>query len=164
VDDAERCYLSALRILKYRFNSVAELSRKLRAKQFDRETIEAAIARLRTEKWLDDERFAAAYVRTRALKSKGGLRIRRELMRAGVDDETIARAVSANVSADDERERATAIAQKRLPNLVARYGADAARNKLTAYLLKQGYQAALVYDVVAESIKRAARGEQRAGD
>ena len=142
------CYLAALRILKYRFNSTAELRRKLRAKKFDRQTIESTLERLRTEKWLDDERFAAAYARTRALKSKGGLRIRHELMRAGVDDATISRAVSASVSADDERERATALAQKRLPNLVKRYGADAARNKLTAYLLKQGYDAALVREIV----------------
>jgi regulatory protein len=144
------CYAAALRILKYRFNSTAELRRKLRAKQFDRETIDATLERLRAEKWLDDERFAAAYVRTRVLKSKGRLRIRRELMSAGVDDETAARAVGANVNADDERERATAIARKRLPNLVKRYGADVARNKLTGYLLKQGYDAALVREIVKE--------------
>src|SRR2546423_10225942 len=110
------CYTAALRILKYRFNSTAELRRKLHAKGFDREAIDATLTRLKDEKWLDDERYAAAYARTRVMKSKGGLRIRRELMRAGVDDETIARAVTANINADDERERATAIAQKRLPN------------------------------------------------
>ena len=144
------CYIAAIRILKYRFNSTAELRRKLRAKGFDREAIDAALARLKDENWLDDERFAGAYVRTRVLKSKGRLRIRRELMSAGVDDETIANAVGANVNADDEHERATAIARKRLPNLVRRYGADVARNKLTGYLLKQGYDAALVRDIVKE--------------
>jgi len=144
------CYIAAIPILKYRFNSTAELRRKLRAKQFDRETIDATLTRLKDEKWLDDERFAGAYVRTRVLKSKGRLRIRRELMSAGVDDETIARVVGANVNADDERERATAIARKRLPNLVRRYGADVARNKLTGYLLKQGYDAALVREIVKE--------------
>jgi len=145
------CYAAALRILKYRFNSTAELRRKLRSKGFDRETIDATLARLREEKWLDDARFAAAYVRTRALKSKGRLRIRRELIGAGVDDETIARAVVENVNADDERERAAAVARKRLPIFVRRYGAAAARNKLTSYLLKQGYDAALVREIVKEA-------------
>ena len=145
------CYAAALRILKYRFNSTAELRRKLRSKGFERETIDATLARLSEEKWLDDARFAAAYVRTRALKSKGRLRIRRELIVAGVDDETIARAVVENVNADDERERAAAVARKRLPIFVRRYGAAAARNKLTSYLLKQGYDAALVRDIVKEA-------------
>ena len=151
MDDLERCYVSGLRILKYRFNSTAELRRKLRAKGFDAETINATVMRLANEKWLDDERFAAAYVRTRVLKSKGRLRIRRELMSAGVDDETIARVVGENVDADEERQRAAAAALKRLPILVNRYGAQAARNKLTAYLLKQGYDAALVREIVDET-------------
>jgi regulatory protein len=144
------CYASALRILRYRFNSTAELRRKLRAKGFGPADIDSTVARLRDEKWLDDERYAAAYVRTRALKSKGRLRIRRELMGAGVDDETIARAVSANINPEDERDRAAAAARKRLPILVKRYGADGARNKLTAYLLNQGYDAALVREIVKE--------------
>jgi regulatory protein len=145
------CYAAALRILKYRFNSTVELRRKLRSKGFDREAIDATVARLSEEKWLDDARFAAAYVRTRALKSKGRLRIRRELIGAGVDDETIAAGVANNVNSDYARERATAVARKRLPILIRRYGADAARNKLTSYLLKQGYDAALVREIVKET-------------
>src|SRR5436305_10468671 len=62
------CYVTALRILGYRFNSEAELRRKLAAKRFDGEEIAETLARLREEKWLDDDRFAAAYVRTRVLK------------------------------------------------------------------------------------------------
>ncbi len=46
-----------MRILGYRFNSAAELRLKLRAKNFDKTLIDETIDRLRTEKWLDDERF-----------------------------------------------------------------------------------------------------------
>ncbi len=35
MSDPERAYASALRILSYRFNSEAELRRKLRAKKFE---------------------------------------------------------------------------------------------------------------------------------
>ena len=150
MDDLERCYVSGLRILKYRFNSTAELRRKLRAKGFDAETINATVLRLANEKWLNDERFAATYVRSRVLKSKGRLRIRRELINAGVDDETAVRAVGENVDREDERVRAVRVAEKRLPILVRRYGLVAARNKLTAYLLKQGYDAALVREILKE--------------
>ena len=145
--DVERCYATAVRILRYRFNSAAELRRKLAAKDFDRDTITATIARLTTEKWIDDARFAGAYVRTRMLKRIGKLRIRRELMAAGVAEDVIHDAIGANADADDERQRALASATRRLPILQRR---GDVRNKLTAYLLKQGYDAALVRDIVKE--------------
>lgn len=148
--DTERCYASALRILRYRFNSVFELRRKLKAKEFDRETIDTTLTRLTEEKWLDDARFAAAYTRTRLLKRIGRLRIRRELIAAGVDDDTIADAIAANVDGDDERARALAAGKKRIEILRRNNDPQAARNKLTAYLLKQGYDGALVRAVVKE--------------
>ena len=150
MDESERCYLAALRILKYRFNSAAELRRKLRSKQFERDVIDATVMRLTKEKWLDDARFAAAYIRTRALKKKGVRRIRSELIRAGVADDVIQTAVSENIDSEDERARALAVAERRLPILARKYEPDMVRNKLTAYLLNQGYDAALVRAVLEE--------------
>jgi regulatory protein len=150
LDDQDRCYQSALRILKYRFNSAAELRRKLRAKGFERDIIDATLSRLAAEKWLDDARFAAAYVRTRAQKRKGRLRIRRELIGAGVANDVIEKAVSENVDSEDEHARARALAEKRLVILSRRYEPHVVRNKLTAYLLNQGYDAALVREILKE--------------
>jgi len=127
------CYVTALRILGYRFNSEAELRRKLRGKQFDDETITETLARLRDEKWLDDERFAAAYVRTRVLKGIGRLRIRRELMAAGIDDDVAERAVR-EIAAEGEDERLRVAYEK----LARRLGGD--RNKIAARLLRQGFE------------------------
>jgi regulatory protein len=146
MDDRDRCYTAALRILNYRFNSAAELRRKLAAKEFDEETIEATVARLRDEKWIDDERFAEAFVRTRMRKRIGPLRIRRELMAAGVDDEIAAAALRRNADGEGERDAALSIARKRAARLDLDSAAE--RNKLTSYLLKQGYDAALVRDIV----------------
>jgi regulatory protein len=154
-DAPDLCYLAAVRILKYRFNSEAELRRKLRAKRFEKEAVDATVARLHRERWLDDERFAGAFVRTRASRHIGRSRILRELQAAGVDDESAARAVAENVDAEGERERLHALCARRARLLVRRHGAEflttgEGRNKLTVYLLKQGYDAALVSDVVRE--------------
>src|SRR5262249_2923386 len=113
VNDADRCHLAALRILNYRFNSAAELRRKLTAKDFDSETIDATIARLREEKWLDDARFAEAFVRTRMRKRTGRLSSRRELIAAGVDDDVAAGALRRNRDEEGEREAAAAVARQR---------------------------------------------------
>src|SRR5438067_1624309 len=103
------CYTAALRILGYRFNSEAELRRKLAAKKFDAPVIAATLDRLRGEKWLDDERFAAAFVRTRLQKQIGRARIRRELMAAGVASEISERALRENADEDRDREGLAAV-------------------------------------------------------
>lgn len=133
------CYIAALRILNYRFNSEAELRRKLARKKFERDEIDAAIARLRSEKWLDDERFAGAFARTRSRRRIGAKRIKLELRAAGVDDEVAAQAVAENVDPEVEREHMRALIARR---------AGWERNKLAAYLLKQGYDAALVWETL----------------
>jgi SOS response regulatory protein OraA/RecX len=107
------CYIAALRILNYRFNSEGELRRKLRSKKFEKEQIDTAIARLHQEKWLDDERFAGAFVRTRANKRVGKRRILRELHAAGVDQASAEQAVAANVDPEREQE---ALLSARLPD------------------------------------------------
>ena len=150
------CYESALRILSYRFNSASELRTKLRSKHFDKAEIDETIERLRREKWLDDGRFAAAFVRTRQSKRIGPRRIARELHAAGVDEETARAAIRENANPEKEREDLAAEYAKRRRMLVRRHGEDyvaspEGRNKLTAYLLKQGYDAALIQSVVKES-------------
>ena len=149
------CYIAALRILRYRFNAEGELRRKLAAKRFERDVIDTTIDRLRDEKWLDDERFAAAFVRTRMQKHIGRARIRRELIAAGVANDIAARALAEN--ADEERERAelAAACEKRIRLMKRRHGDDVLespheRKKLAAYLLKQGYDSALIQSVVKE--------------
>lgn len=151
----DRCYLAALRILQYRFNSEAELRRKLARKQFEKDEVDRAIEKLRAEKWLDDERFAGAFVRTRASRKVGKLRIARELAAAGVDADTAESAIAENVDAESERESLVELGVRRARMLSRRHGEDflstsEGRNKLAAYLLKQGYDAALVREALKE--------------
>lgn len=150
MDDLERCYAAALRILKVRWNATEELRRKLRAKRFERDVINQTVERVQREGWLDDARFAGAYVRTRQARRVGTLRIRRELIAAGIDHDVAEQAVRENADSDKERDRAAALAARRVTILARRYAPEMVRNKLTAYLLKQGYDAALVREVVKE--------------
>lgn len=152
------CYTSALRILQYRFNSEAELRRKLRAKKFDRDDVDATIARLHREKWLDDGRFAGAFVRTRATKRIGRRRIRRELEAAGVDGEAAEQALASNLEPGQEAESLRELCLKRARFLVRRHGpgylgTDEGRTKLAAYLAARGYDSALVWEVVRETAR-----------
>jgi len=153
-DDA--CYLTALRILNVRFNSEVELRRKLASKRkFTADEIDAAIERLRREKWIDDERFAGAFVRAKANKRVGRNRIARELRAAGVSSDDAESAIAAHVDAEQQGISLRELRDKRARVLVRRHGADylgteEGRNKLAVYLLNQGYDAALVYEALKE--------------
>ena len=150
------CYSAALRILRHRFNSEAELRKKLRAKKFEKDDIDATIARLHREKWLDDDRFAGAFVRTRANKRVGRLRIRRELQAAGVSEDAAARAIEENVDAEREGEALRESCTRRM-RVLARRGlnSDELRTKLASYLIAQGYDSALVWQVVKDAVRNA---------
>jgi regulatory protein len=163
-DEAERCLASALRILAYRFNSVVELRRKLAAKEFDPAVIEGIIESLTAERWLDDERFAGALVRTRALKRLGPQRIRRDLRAAGVDDDIAARALRQNIDPEAEKSAAIALCEKKMRIIARRHGAaylrtDEGRKKLAAYLLNHGYEAGRAFEVINLCTKRVASSE-----
>ena len=154
-EEPDLCYIAAVRILNYRFNSEAELRRKLQRKKFEAAEIDETIERLRREKWLDDARFAAAFVRTKQQKHHGARKIARELAAAGVDREAAKKAIKDNVSEEKEREDLVALFEKRKRLLIRRHGeeylsTDEARRKLAAYLFNQGYDAALVQSVLKE--------------
>ena len=155
-EELERCYLAALRILNYRFNSEAELRRKLRSKKFEGAAIEETIEKLRREKWLDDDRFAAAFVRTKQNKHHGPRKIARELAAAGVDRERAQKALRDQRDEERERHDVLALYEKRRRLLVRRHGeeyaaSEEARRKLAAWLLNQGYDAALIREIVGTS-------------
>lgn len=150
----DACYQAALRLLQYRFRSEKELDERLRLKGFPGEEVEATIARLRQEKWLDDRRFAGQYARTRRLRRVGRYRIGRELQSLGVSTEDAAEALGDQQA---ERENLTLLCQKRIRILTRTRGAgfvagSEGRRKLTAYLLRQGYDYAAVLAVVEEEL------------
>ena len=154
------CYTAAIRILKYRFNSELELRRKLQSKRFDKDDIDATMDRLRTEKWLDDDRFAGAFVRERSNKRVGKLRIRRELQAAGVSNDSANEALAQNVDADREREGLVTLCGKRMRLLARKHGEEyvktsEGRSKLIAYLVQHGYDSTLVREVVLDASRGA---------
>ncbi len=94
----------AVAILARREYSRAELARKLAPHAESREEVDAVLDDLAARKLLSDERYADA--RTTSLARKfGASRIRNELRRQGVDDETVDRATAAVQATEFERAR-----------------------------------------------------------
>jgi len=80
----------ALAMLARREHSNAELRGKLAAKGFPEEMINTALSGLGREGWLSDDRFIESFIRARAERGYGPVRIRAELRERGIDDGAIA--------------------------------------------------------------------------
>src|SRR5207248_8204033 len=106
----------------------AELRRKLALKELPGDAIDETVERLRLEKWLDDERFAAAFVRMRVRKGIGRLRIRRELTAAGVSADIASAALAANGDAGREQESLLALCTKKIAIIARRHGTEYVRS------------------------------------
>lgn len=152
VDTAAKAYDRAVGFLGVRPRSAEEVRRRLREAEVDEEAIEAAIARLTEQGYLNDAEFARYWVESRQrFKPKGEQALRQELRRAGVDSE----AIDESLEGLDASEAAYAAGRPRAERLQVLMQEDpsAFKQKLGNFLLRRGFS----YDVVREVTNRLLR-------
>lgn len=86
---------AAIRLLAMREHSRLELVRKLTQRGWSRVEVETVVDALALEGLQSDQRFAESFVRSRAQKAQGPVRIRAELSERGLDRADIERALQA---------------------------------------------------------------------
>jgi regulatory protein len=86
---------AALRVLALREHSRLELVRKLTRKGWSEPVVEQVVDELAEANLQSDERYAESYVRQRAGKAYGPVRIRAELAERGIGQAQAARALAA---------------------------------------------------------------------
>ncbi|MDZ7789426.1 MAG: regulatory protein RecX [Xanthomonadales bacterium] len=86
---------AALRLLARREHSRLELTGKLIRRGWAEADVDPVVDELAAENLQSDERFAEGYVRQRAAKAYGPMRIRGELSERGIDRNQAARAMEA---------------------------------------------------------------------
>lgn len=126
----------ALRALRVRDRSLAELERRLAERGFSPEERSGALAALERAGFVDDARFAAARAQALAGRGAGDALIRHALREAGVPAELVEAALR---DLEPETERARHVAARRGP------GPRTAR-----YLRGQGFSEEAVAAAVAE--------------
>jgi regulatory protein len=152
VDTVAKAYDRAVNFLSTRPRSTAEVRRRLREAEVDEEAIEAVLARLTEQGYLNDAEFARYWVENRQqFRPKGEQALRQELRRAGVDSE----AIDATLADLDASEAAYAAAKPRAERLrlLAEQDPAAFKQKLGNFLLRRGFS----YDVVREATNRVLR-------
>jgi regulatory protein len=141
VEDSRRAaYLDALKMLGRRELSEAQVRQRLARRQHGLDAIDAAVARLREERSLDDVRVAEAIARSQtSVRKRGKLRVRLQIERAGIPAATARRVVD-DVFADlDPDTLLDAALAKRLRGGKA-IEDDREFNRLYRYLVGQGFE------------------------
>jgi regulatory protein len=132
---------AGLALVSRRDYSAAEITTKLKDKDYDADAIADAIEFLRVNRFLDDRRVAAAHVRTAtAIKGRGRVRIARELAARGLAPEVIEDAMRA---VEPESERAAIqkiLSRKRWPATPTR----SERDRMFRHLFARGFPADLI--------------------
>jgi regulatory protein len=135
-------HTEALRMLARRELSEAGVRARLADRGFPPHDVDAAIARLRESRALDDGRVARAYARTAVtIKGRGRLRVLRELHAMGITGDVAAQALGEVFGELDERALVARAIQKKLRGRTALQGAGEAA-RLYRHLVRQGFSPA----------------------
>ncbi len=146
--------LVALRILSYRSLPSREIVRRLVRKGHAPQAAEEAVGALVQAGLIDDAEFARHYARTRARRLRHGpARLAKDLRRLGIGLREAEEAVKSALEQDgvDPVALLREAAQKKLQTL-RDLDPQARRRRLKVYLLRHGFAAADVIEVVKEAV------------
>ena len=156
----EQAHALCLRLLTARARSRAELIGKMTQHGYPDDVVETVLGRLIAVGLVDDEDFAAQWVRSRqSYSGKGKRALAAELRTKGLDAEVIAAALD-GIDAGSERVRAEQLVERRLRREVLAEGDDAkVMRRLVGMLARRGYSQTMAVAVVTDAL--AAERERR---
>jgi regulatory protein len=133
-------YLTALKMLARRELSEAQLRLRLTRREHPSDAIDTALARLKAEGSLDDERVAGMIARSETgLKKRGRYRVLRQIEAAGIAPAIARRAVDETFATIDGDALMNEALGRRLRGKT-RIDDDKAFNRLYRYLVTQGFE------------------------
>jgi regulatory protein len=143
-------YITALTLLSARELSEAQLRTRLKRRELDAAEIDEAIARLKSDRTLNDRRVALAIARMEsAIKHRGRSRVLQKIRQAGIDDDTAQNAVQEVFEEVDEEAMLDRAFERRLRGKTPKELDDRGRAKIIRALVVQGFK----FDAVLKRLK-----------
>ena len=136
----ERAFLDALKLLAARDYTTAKMREKLVRRGFEEAAVEEAVARLESQGWLSDRRFAERFAE---LAVNGGRffgpRLRLEMRRHGVPAELVEEALGRLRQERDEQDDLRAVMERRYPGFSFAAASDREKRRIIAFLQRRGF-------------------------
>jgi regulatory protein len=127
-------------LLAARDYTTARMREKLVARGFDGAAVEAAVARLESEGWLDDRRFAGRFAEMAVADGRFfGPRLRLEMRRRGVPAELIDEVLGRLRQERDEQDDLHGVMERRFPGFSFAAASDREKRRVIAFLQRRGF-------------------------
>lgn len=140
-------YIRMVGLIYARPRSEYEIRTKLRTKRIEADEIEELIIRLKSAKYLDDEKFAEWWVSGRkGSRPISTLKLKSELTQKGISQDIVSSAISNNFSEDDELQALKKLIQAKKD----KYDTE---QKLMAFLASRGFKYSQIKDALSSSEK-----------
>ncbi len=135
----------AFKLLSYRERTIKEIEDRLSKKKFEADVIKAVVDFLLEKDYLNEERFAEMWIRSRKKHHPRGRKlIYKELKNKGVNQRLINNALNEYLSEEEELKMAEYLKDKWLRR---RTEENSSSYKLKNYLANKGFSYDLVYQV-----------------
>lgn len=149
-DDIRKAYNLAVNYLARRMRSEKEVREYLEKKDIEEAIINEVVHKLSSQKYINDEEFTSAYVRTQInTTDKGPDLIRLELIEKGIRKELIAKALK-EYSISDQIEKAIKLSSKLL-NKNTKDSQKIVKQKVEQLLLRKGYPYEVIQIAISET-------------
>ena len=133
-------YIDGLKMLGRRELSEKQVRERLARKAYEPDEIDEAVARLREERAINDQRVAEAIARMETgIRKRGKVRVRLQLERAGIPKDTAKQAIEAVFEGIDDEALIEASLRKRLRGRDT-IADDREFQRLFRYLVGQGFE------------------------
>ena len=149
----EELYAKALKVLARRAFPTRELEQKLQHACSDSPTVERVIERLKSSGYLDDRKFAEAFIQSRLRhKAQGRARIERDLRSRGLNPRLIREELEKAYPAEAEAEPLQNALERRLRSLVPPMDAKKV-SRLYNHLLRRGFSGEAIRQELRRRLK-----------
>lgn len=140
---------SAFFLLKFRQRSEKEIYDRLKRKKFEEVIIQQTLRFLKDKEFIDDRRFARAWIESRINKPIGLRRLREELKLKGIAKEIISEQLDRIKENYSEEDIVIQVARNKFEKIKG-LDPQKAKRRVYAYLLRRGFSP----DVVIEAISQ----------
>lgn len=152
MDNFEKFYNVALRFLSYRPRSEKEVRDKLVRKKASKEIIEKVVAKLKVQKFLNDEEFAKWWIEQRTQFKPRSLKfIKFELKHKGISDDLIELGIkNQELRIESDLELAKKLVETRIKRFRNKFGMtrEELYQKLGGFLARRGFD----WETIKQSI------------
>ena len=147
-DESKKARRLAIKYLVYRDRSRNEMACYLSEKGFSAGTVDKILSFLLENNYINDERFAMQFGKSRIENKKiGKILLKQELRVKGIESQTIENSLYLLYKEYNEKEIAIACAKKKLPSYSSN-STEKVMARLARFLQRKGFPSDIVYEVV----------------